>query len=262
MITMPETPGYVFIIFFLVPAVYGIKLGLETIARFIEFILPFLIAAYCILFVLIIHKLDFGNLLPIMAGGIGPVIGGALPNMNFPFGQILPIAFLYKYTKETSKNSRKFLTYTFTAIFMSTILLTFRSIASVSVYDEATLVTLKFPPFSTIRVIEVGDVIERLDAVFLGIVYGTTLFKFLITYYVICEMISDYFQVGEPKDFALPVAILIGVSMPFLIPRFDIIVETILPYFFSSLPLFIPIPLLLYITIKLKKKREAKSQSN
>jgi spore germination protein KB len=252
-ITMPETPGYIFIIFFLVPAIYAVKLGVENIARLSEFTIPILAISYCLLFTLVLPKMDFENLVPIMSDGIKPVLGGALPNMNFPYGQMLPIAFYYKYTTSDSKGN-KFIKYGFWAVLGATILLTFRSIVSITTFDESTLKTLTFPPFSSIRLIEVGDVLERLDALLLAIFYGTTFLKFVITYYVICQIISDQFQAGSPKDFALPVAILIGVSMPFLIPRFDIIIQSILPYFFSSLPLFIPIPLLLYATIKIKKR--------
>ncbi|MCC5909337.1 MAG: GerAB/ArcD/ProY family transporter [Clostridiaceae bacterium] len=258
-ITMPETPGYIFIIFFLVPAVYGIKRGLEVVVRLIEMLLPILVIIYCALFFLVLPKLDVQRLLPVMAGGIKPVLAGAIPNMNFPFAQILPVAFYYKYTRTNPHEKSKFLKYTFAAIFFSTILLALRALSAAAAFEEATLITLNFPPFSTIRIIEIGDVIERLDPLLLAIFYGTTFFKFSLTFHVICEIISDYFQVGEPKDFAWPIAILIGVSMPFLIPRFDIILQTIVPYFIVSLPLFIPIPLLLFITIKFKDKKHNKT---
>lgn len=256
---MPETPGYVFIIFLLIPSIYAIKLGLETISRLAELILPWLVFIYFFLFLLVIPKLDFGNISPILADGIKPVLGGAIPNMNFPYAQILPIAFFYKYTRANTEGKGKFLAYAFLAILASTLLLTFRSIASITAFEEETLKVLKFPPFSTIRLIEVGEVLERLDALLLAIFYCTTFLKFILTYYVICQIVSDYFEAGTPRDFALPVAVLIGVSMPFLIPRFDVILQTIVPYFLVSLPLFLPIPLLLYLTIKIKKRGDRKA---
>lgn len=257
-ITMPETPGYIFIIFFLIPAVYGIKLGLEVMTRLIELLMPILVIIYCILSILVLPKLDFQKLLPVMAEGVKPILSGSIPNMNFPYAQILPIVFYYRHTKISSREQSKFLKYTFMGIFLATIILTLRALASAAAFEEATLKTLTFPPFSTIRIIEIGDIVERLDPLLLAVFYATTYFKFILTYYVICEMISGYFQVGEPKDFAWPIAIFIGVSMPFLISRFDIVIETTVPYFLVSLPLFLPIPLLLYITIKLKNKKHAK----
>ncbi len=255
-ITLPETPGYVFIIFFSIPAVYGVKLGLETIARLIEFLLPILIGIYCLLFLLLLPKLEFTNLLPIMSGGIKPIIGGAIPNMNFPYAQILPMVFFYQHTKNKEKGQDPFLKYTFLAILMSTVLLTFKNMASVAAFEEATLITLTFPPFSAVRLIQIADVIERLDSLFLAIFYCTTFFKFMITYYVICQMISDYFKIAEPKALSVPLVVLIGVSMPFLIPRFDVILKTIVAYFFASIPLFLPIPILLYLTIRIKQKKK------
>ena len=252
-ITMPETPGYVFIIFFLVPAVYGIKLGLETIGRLLEFILPMIIVVYCALFLMVIPKLDFLKLFPIMEGGVKPVLAGAIPNMNFPYAQLLPIVFYYKYTRVNLQGSDKFLKAAFIAVLLATILLSFRAIAPATAFGEATLKTLTYPPFSTIRLIEIGDVLERLDALFLATFYGTTFFKFIITYNVICQIIADYFKTGEASDFSLPVAIVIGVAMPFLLPRFDVILQTVVPFFFVSLPLLFPIPFLLYIIIRIKK---------
>lgn len=257
-ITLPETPGYIFIIFFLVPAVYGVKLGLEVVARLIEFLVPILVVIYCILLLLVFPKVDWQRILPIMVDGIKPILKGAVPNMNFPYAQVLPIAFYYKYTQVNTHGKRNFFKYTFSAIFFATILLNFRSLTSVAAFEEETLKTLTFPPFSTIRIIEIGEVIERLDPLLLAVFYATTYFKFILTFYIICEIISDYFQVAEPKDFALPVAILFGLSMPLLIPRFDIIIKTLIPYFLISLPLFFPIPLLLFATIKWKKRRDKK----
>jgi len=135
-------------------------------------------------------------------------------------------------------------------------LLTIRSLASAAAFEEATLITLTFPPFSTISLIEIGDIIERLDLFMLAIFYVTTFFKFILTYYIICKIISEHFDVGEPGDFAVPVAILIGVSMPFFIPRLDVVFKIIVPYFYSSLPLLIPIPLMLFTTIKIKNKKQ------
>lgn len=254
-ITMPETPGYAFIVFLLIPAVYGIKLGLEVIVRLVEFLVPILACVCCILFLLAFPKLDFYKLLPIMGNGIKPVLAGAIPNMNFPYAQILPIVFYYHHTDVKGQRKNQFLSYAFLGIFLGSFLLTFRAAISAATFEEATLKTLTFPPFSTIRLIEIGEVIERLDPLFLGIFHTKTYFKFTLTYYVICEIISDYFETGEPRDFAWPVAILIGVSMPFLIPRFDIIISTIVPYFLVSLPLFLPIPLLLFITIKIRGRK-------
>lgn len=250
--TMPETPGVVFIIFFLVPAVYAIKLGVEVFARLLDFLIPLLVVIYCLLFLLVLPKLEFENIQPILADGLKPMLAGAIPNMNFPYAQILPVAFYYKHCKTQSQGSDKFLMWVFAGILTATVLLTFRAIASVAAFDEATLITLSYPPFSTIRLIEVGEVLERMDALLLAVFYGTTFLKFILTYYVICEIISDYFQAGEPKSFSLPVAVLTGAAMPFLIPRFDIIFDTVVPYFYSFLPIFFLIPLLLYITIRIK----------
>ena len=253
--TMPETPSYIFTIFFLIPAIYAVKLGIEVIVRLIGFLTPIFVVIYCVLFFLTLPKLDFARMLPIMSEGIKPVLAGAIPNMIFPFAQILPVVFYYKNVKENDTGKRKFVQYTFISILMATILLASRALSAVTAFEESTLKTLTYPPFSTIRIIEVGDIIERLDPLLLAIFYGTTFFKFILTYNVICEIISDCFKVGKPKDFALPIAVLIGVSTPFLIPRFDIILETVVPYFYVFLPLFLPIPLLLFLTIKFKNRK-------
>ncbi|QUH25257.1 GerAB/ArcD/ProY family transporter [Serpentinicella alkaliphila] len=261
-ITMPETPGYIFIIFFLIPTMYALKLGVEVFIRFMEFILPILVVIYIILYLLVIPKLDYQKILPIMSDGIKPVFSGAIPNLNFPYAQVLPVVFFYKHIKGDRNERKKFIKYSFLGILGATILLSIRSLASTTAFEEFTLKTLTFPPLSTIRIIQVGDVIERLDPFFYAILYIATFFKFLITFYVICEIISELFNVGEPRDFAIPVAVLIGVFMPYAIHKFDIILRTVVPYFILSIPLFFPIPILLYATIKYKNKKNKKETVN
>ncbi|KAB3531090.1 GerAB/ArcD/ProY family transporter [Alkaliphilus serpentinus] len=251
-ITMPETPGYIFAIFLMAPAIYAVKLGLEAMSRFLEFLIPPLIGLYIFLFILVIPKLNFSNLLPIASDGILPILRGAIFNMSFPFADFLPIVFFYQYIKDDINKDRKFIKSTFSAVFLITVMLTFRAITSVAAFEEATLKSLTFPPFNTIRIIEVGDVLERLDAIFIAIFYGTTFFKFTLTYYVACKIVSDYFNAVEVKIFSTPIAVLIGLSMPFLMPSFNIILRTSITYFFITLPLLFILPLLLYVTINVK----------
>ncbi len=127
-------------------------------------------------------------------------------------------------------------------------------------FSEDFLKVLAFPPFSTIRVIEIADVIERLDSIFIAIFYATTFLKFLITYYVICQITKEFFGIGELKAVSLPIGILLGISMPFLFPRFDIIGNNIVPYFYASIPLLFIMPVVLYITIMVKDKGQKKLQ--
>ncbi|KAB3531091.1 GerAB/ArcD/ProY family transporter [Alkaliphilus serpentinus] len=253
-ITMPETPGHIFLIFLIAPAIYAVKLGIEIISRFLQLLLPLLIILYSLLFAFAIPKLDFSNLLPVAADGIMPIIGGAIPNMNFPYAQILPIVFFYQYTSKAADNGDKFTKYTFAGIFMATLLLSFRGIASISAYEEATLKSLTFPPFNTIRIIEVGDVLERLDAVFIGVFYATTFYKFTITYYAMCKIVSEYFHANDAQTFSVPIAALIGLSMTFFIPTFNMISVAIIPYLVLFIPLLFIMPILLYITVRVHKE--------
>ncbi|QNO14747.1 endospore germination permease [Alkalicella caledoniensis] len=255
-ITMPETPGYVFMIFLLVPSIYAVKLGLETIARFSEFVVPILAILFLGLYALALQQKEFVNLLPIMADGIKPVIAGAIPNMNFPFAQILPIAFLYQYVPQDNPKETRYLKTTFLAIFAGTLLLAISRVVTVGTFSEDFLKVMVFPQFSTIRVIELGDFIERLDFIFLAIFYATTFLKFVITYYVINQILSNLLNIKELKSTSLPIAVLLAVAMPLCIPRFDVVVNSVVPYFIISIPLLFIVPILLLITVKIKDKNK------
>lgn len=259
-ITMPETPGYVFVIFLLVPAVYAVKLGIETISRFLEFLLPLLVIIFCILFIFLLPKLELRNLLPIASNGIKPILAGTIPNISFPFADLLPIVFFYQYTRKDTEDNSKFLKTTFSAILLITLLLTLRAMATVASFEEMTLKTLTFPPFNAIRIIKIGDVLERLDALFLAVFYTTTFFKFTITYYVICKIITDFFNISGPKIVAVPMAVLIGVSMPFLFPSFDTVLKGSISSFYLVIPLLLLMPIILYITIKVKGKGDQENE--
>lgn len=259
-IVMPETPPYVFLIFFVIPSIYAVKLGVETIARFTEFLIPIIIVVYLSLNFLLVPDLDFQNLFPVLADGIGPVLEGSIPNMNFPFAQILPIVFLYKYTKTSSSKGSKFIKYTFIAVFLTTILLLVRTITSVGAFDVYLLESLTYPPYSAIRLLERGEVVERIDALIIATFYGTTFLKFVITYFIICEVIADFFQAGAAKDYSVPVGTLLFVSMPYLIPRFDIILNSVVPLFLIFLPIFFLIPVALFFTIQVKNTKKSKNR--
>ncbi|SHK33681.1 GerAB/ArcD/ProY family transporter [Desulforamulus aeronauticus] len=84
-----ETPPSILYFFIILLCAYGIKLGLEVMARAFSLLIPFTIILALIIQVFSMINADFEKLLPILSNGVLPVIHAGLNFTAFPVGEAL-----------------------------------------------------------------------------------------------------------------------------------------------------------------------------
>lgn len=205
---LPRTPSEIIMITFLLSIAYVVCHGINPIARVTLIFFLFGIIPSIILIAVFQGKVNFGELVPVLAGGIAPVIRGFLPAYG-DFGGWGIIVFLVQFM-DTPKEAVKG-----TAVGMAVIWLFFMAtfIITLAAFGPIETQYLLYPVVDLIREMEgVGGFIEKLDLIFLSAWILSVFVTLAVCYYVAVLAIS---QLAGIKNIAVPVYV--GLPLVYLL---------------------------------------------
>lgn len=99
-----QTPLDALSLTFLIPALYGVFLGLGVIGKAAQILLPVALGVFILTALLLIPKAQFSNLLPVFPNGIMPSIKGTYPVLGFPLMESAIALMLFKFVKDKKKD--------------------------------------------------------------------------------------------------------------------------------------------------------------
>lgn len=252
----PKTPIYVFPLFMMLLVMYYLLFDISILGRVAKIILPIILIITLIQPLPVITKSDFSftKLLPVMEGGILPVIKAAFPLiLTFPFGEL--IAFTMVFTELKQKN--KLLKYSILLVLLAGLLLSFNNIIIISALGIAEAERYNFPFYQVTTLISFGT-LKNFDTFFVIIMVLGIFFKITVFTYAGLKALQNTFELNDYKSMLIPVATIItGAS--FVIadsyPTYIIIGLKITPlYIHVPLQIILPVLTLIAVSIKAKKK--------
>ncbi len=245
-----DTSELILAITIMLVIVFAVFHGIEVISRTLSLIIPTIPLIFLMLYLLLWKEYNFQYLLPIGENGIKPIIEGAFSILTFPFGELVAFTVLLPFLGQTNK-TKKILVSTvfFTAIFGTiTIIL---NTATLGILREE----YNFPIYEVVKLIEVLDFVERIDA-FIMLVWIFSIFaKLSLLFYVVTLGTAEIFQYEDHRPFIIPMSIIIT-SLSFLV--YDNIVEMTIfalntwPFYAIIFEFIIPFILLLIALMKNK----------
>lgn len=221
-------------------------------------LLPTVILSYLLLIFLIMGKgmihLEFMQ--PVLENGLGPVVSAALPEtVSFPFGQSLLFLVFFPMVKK-SKNLGKamMISYTCTAV-----VLTIINQINILVLGPALAKVVMFPLLQVVQLIEAAEVFERMDVLFVIVLFVGLGIKILMFYIGAVQGLAQITNTGYLK-WVVPAGLMIFAAS-FASPNFshhlwlgiDVVVNRVDPYIQFGLPL-----VLLSVMLLRRKKRMQK----
>ncbi|PTM58111.1 GerAB/ArcD/ProY family transporter [Desmospora activa] len=204
---LPETPISVIHLLFLLVVVMGIQMGLEPLARAAEIFFPIVLTLFIILLVLIIPELQWDRMLPILADGWRPIFQGAYVQLSIPYMELVVFLMVLPYVKRPERAKRAFII----GAFWGGVLLL--------VLTEATVLTLgnelsslqPYPTFTMAKTINVGDFVQRIEAI-LGILWFLTIFvKMAVCFYASVLGMAQTFRLQTYRPLVYPLALILFV---------------------------------------------------
>lgn len=148
---------------------YMIYLGLEVFGRTGEIFIPYVFTFIILIGIAILFsgEMEFENLQPVLAEGMGPILKDIFPRLlTFPFGELIAFMVIIPYAspfKEASKIS-------VVAVVISGCIITYATIVQIATLGVEQGARATFPLLSAAREISLLEFIERVDLVVVFIV--------------------------------------------------------------------------------------------
>jgi len=209
-IIIPETP-VLFILAFVLPfCAYAVIKGIEVIGRLAEFFAPFIFFGLIIIFLLLTKDMDLRVFTPFMEKGLMPILFGALV-ISLRTSEILVLAMLLPYLKEKKEKVKFVLISFYSTVAFFWIMCAITVLATLGI--DLTR-TLQFSYFEAVRLINIGDFIERIESIHLSVWIISGFLRVTLYYYVIVMGISQIFNFKSYKPLVLcTLTILLPVSL-------------------------------------------------
>ena len=202
---MPETP-VLFILVFLLPfCVYAVLKGIEVISRLAEFFAPFVFGGLIVIFLLLSKDMDLKVFTPFMEKGFPSILMGSLV-ISLRTSEILILAMLLPYL-EVSKEKVKYV-FLFSYLILAFFWLILTTIVLASLGLDLTRI-LQFSYFAAVRLINVGEFIERIESIHFAVWILSGYLKIILYYYVIVVGLSQIVSLKNYKLIVIPILTII-----------------------------------------------------
>lgn len=249
---MTSTPLIVFTAITGVLVALAAKAGLENIARLAELILPWLITGMFILTVLALATPGLPHLeylLPVFGSGWINILRGALIHFTFPFMEASVLVFVLPFLKKPEQSRRHILI----GVAFVGLILVLTTVRNLVVLGPDIISRVNFPYLAVVKLIDIGQFLERLDPVAIFIWTMGTFVKLSLLVYVISIGWASLFSMADYRPLVFPVTILMVSVSLFLYDNFaqmkDFYNTT---YPFYALPFQLLGPLLILTVAKIR----------
>ena len=197
------------LLFFLVPVVYINKLGLKAIARINTIILPLTIIGIVLIALSLWSTIDFNNLFPILGYGLNETFLIGTSNIvvfaTFTFLYLLP-----PFVKEYESYKK----ISIIATVLSGIYLIFTSTLLLVVFPYITHSNEIMSNFLLARLVQYGDFIQRIDALFIFSWILATLSYLSITFFFTLSILKKLLTIKKETELAPSLGLIIlGISL-------------------------------------------------
>jgi spore germination protein KB len=202
---MPETPILAVEILFIITVIFGVRLGLEPFTRTSELILPYVILFYILLVIFLFPEIKIENLVPIMEGGIKPIIKAGILSLGVPFADIIIFLMITPYIENPSKIGKALF---WGVIIGGLIILTF-VLLSILVLGTNQTAQSNYPIYSLSQKVNIGDFIQRIEVLAGGMIFISLFIKTMICFYSTTLGFAQLLKLKRFKMLTFPFGIII-----------------------------------------------------
>ena len=248
---LPETPFLVISFAFILVGIYATSKGLEVIARMNQFVLPLLLTALFVGFILGWVKVDMDRLLPLLEGGITPIIKASWIPASW-FGEVIFLAFIFTQVNKPKEIFQKGLI----GLMMAAGIMALMTLFTIAIFGFALTSTFTFPFWSAIRFLEFGVYLQRLESILVIVWITSMVVKISIFVYLAGTTMIQLIPIKE-KTIWFPLGGLVVLSSVYGFKNMEQFTEILITIWPSvGLMSEIGFPFLLLIVANLRGKKE------
>lgn len=245
----PNTSPILLTAIIILTSSYALLKGLTIGGRLIDlFIWPTLIAlivGFPILFTLF----DFQNTLPLLTN-IKPVLGATIYSANWPFAEIIVIAFYLPFVIDLKENKQKLYIW----FGLATLVLVIRAILAIGVLGVKHLTVSHFPFYDVIRLLKFQE-FQRLELFFFMLFMTLAFTTIFMSYRAFNSGLQQFFGFKDPNLLLFPVGLLLLALMFNTFPSdIKFLATQANSVIFLALPFHVLYPTIVFIAAKVKSK--------
>ncbi|OMF11341.1 hypothetical protein BK127_25395 [Paenibacillus sp. FSL H7-0331] len=246
-----NTPMNAIHLILIILLVWGVKSGLETIARTAETFFPLYFLLFLSLFILLIPQAQLIRLQPILGGGILPTIRGSFYTCTFSFCELCSLLMLFPRVISSNHTERDYLLGVFFGgmAICSTILLTVLvigpNLASIHLYAT----------YITAQKINIGNFVQRVEAILALNWIISTYFKSVLDLYAFLVGTAQFFKLRDYRSLSVPTGMIIFGLAFTVTPNVVYFNKVVDYYIFWDVTCALGIPMLLYIVYLFRKNK-------
>jgi spore germination protein KB len=198
---MPDAPFIFLLIVFTVTCAYAAIKGIEVLARVSHLFVVTVIFVIISTFILLIDQMDFSNFLPFFELPFARIFQGIHIMSAIPFGETL----VFLVIMGCLNNTEHMVKNTFIGLLIGAISLLIVSVRNTAVLGRTQCIWTS-PSFQSIRLIDIGTVLTRMDFL-IGIAQTVLIFfKCSLFFYALLISLSQLFGLKTYLPLVLPLA--------------------------------------------------------
>lgn len=253
---VPETPSLVIIIMFAFVCAWAVRAGVEVFAR-MSFILVIMISlTILITFMLLLKDMKFSYFLPIFDLPLPDFIHGTHILMAIPFNEVFVFLMVIPCVNKL-KEVKSSILYSLILGWITFLIVVVRNAAVLGPLGD--IVTS--PSMEAVRLIDIGHILNRLEAI-VAISFILTMFlKVAVFYYATVLGIAQVFKLRSYVPLVIPIGILGILIAQTYESTFQYNYTAINTYPIFSLPFYVVIPVMSLLIAKLRKLPKQKERN-
>lgn len=204
---LPLTPEWFIDVTFMIVIIYGVLLGIETIARTGEILFGWGMFVIVIVLFSLFNQFDFHNFEPFLFNGWQQPIKGMYPILGFPIAEFVFITAIFPLVKKQDrKKLRRSLKLSAGAItFVSTLITVF--LVGVMGVSEAS--RSPFAVYDMAKNINIEEILVRVEILVAMVWIGTVFMKLVLCVYVLAVLTAQMLKLTTYRPLVVPYSFII-----------------------------------------------------
>lgn len=257
-VALPETPMFVSLFCLGLVCIIAVRLGIEVLGRTTAYFIPLIFFVLAVILLISIPQIRLDYIKPVLGNGIIPVLKGGFSTFSFPFAETVLFISVFSSLK-TKKSPLKVY---FWGVLISGIIIIIVTLRNIAILSNM-LGSYYFPSYQAVRMIRIGDFIQRTEvSVSLVFIFGVFI-KSSICLLVTCKGIEKMFNLKDYRSIVIHTGLLM-IYFSYIV--YDNIMTmsywAFKVYSYYAFPFQVILPIIIWILAEIKGKKITSANSN
>ncbi|MDQ6420961.1 endospore germination permease [Paenibacillus sp. LHD-117] len=205
---LPQTPNWFISGTFMVVIIYGVYLGLETIARTGEMLFVWTVFVLVIITVSLMNQVHLEFFAPVLGNGWMTPLKGMYPVLGFPLTECVFLTAILPMVKKTERE--KLRKRVFLAVAMSGAISTLIVALLIAVMSPSEVSRSPFAVYEMAKLINIEEILVRVEILFAVIWIGTVFMKLSLCFYTLSILLGQLLGLRAYRPLVFPLGVLIA----------------------------------------------------